>query len=388
MFLICDQWLKVKAIGFAIVLFNIFMVNNTFYWVQNEIIQAISLNFVFWAWLVRLGRWQQVRWYQYPLLVFLIVTLAFFHPLTVFTFVFVAGYFLLDSFEKKQLAIQRSLNFSVLVVFAASLCLKYLVFPNVYDTKTTGRFGSKNIDKFLADPFNTAGFQRFMEHLPTDFYLLPIALALVTIFYFRKRLVLKLLFVWASVVGLIGVVMISYIEGGLWFHVESQYLPVSVFLVLPLAWEVFPSFSLKEKGFRWVVVGLSLAIFIRLVDIVQTSDFYEKRLAYIGSTLQKTWSLQGKKFIMGDDILEKDTLLQSWSFGYETLYYSALQSPDSTRTIAIFSNLEKQRWRLSNHDSYMAYGNVVPFKILPRHLFNFTDTTENYRLIVKEDFEK
>jgi hypothetical protein len=388
MFVICDQWIKVKALGFAIVLFNVFMVNNTFYWVQNEIIQAISLNFVFWAWLVKLGSWRQIKWYLYPVLVFLIVTIAFFHPLTIFPFLFVAGYFLLDSLEKKQLAIQRSLNLMAVAVFGASLSLKYTAFPNTYDLKTTGRFSHNNIQTFFTDPSSTVGFRQFMEHLPIDFYFLPIALALITVFYFWEKLILKLLYVWGSSIALLCVVMISYIKGGDWFHIESQYLPVSVFLVLPLAWEVLPDFALSKKGLKWTVVGLSAAIFIRIADMVQTSSFYEKRLAYIGSTLQKTWPLKGKKFIMGDDILDKDTLLQSWSFGYETLYYSALQSPDSTRTIAIFSNLEKQRWRLSNHNSFMAYGNTVRFNDLPRHLFNFTDTTENYRLLVKEDFEK
>lgn len=388
MFVICDKWLKVKALGFAIILFNVMMVNNTFYWVQNEIIQAVSLNFVFWALMIHLGHWKAIRWYHYVIALCLIITIAFFHPLTVFSFAFVAAYFFLDSFEKKKVGIQRSLTIGAVAAFGASLTLKYFAFPNNYDTMTTGRFSEKNINAFFADPFNTGAFDRLIENFPIDFYLLAISLIVVSVFFIRKKLWLKLLFTWCGIVGYMMIVMISYIEGGFWFHVESQYLPVSILLILPLVWEVLPNFSLTGKGLRWTMAILSVSIFIRIIDIVDTSKFYTQRVDYISNTLKKTWSMKGTKFIMSEDLISKDTLMQHWSFGYETLYYSALQSPDSTRSICVYPDIEKHLWRLNYQKMYLARWNSVPYDDLPHHLFNFTDTTGNYQLIKKEDFEK
>ena len=65
MFWLCDRILKQKEMAFGIVLFNVFMVNSTFYWAQNEVIQAISLGFVFWSLLLRRGSLAAFRWLQF-----------------------------------------------------------------------------------------------------------------------------------------------------------------------------------------------------------------------------------------------------------------------------------------------------------------------------------
>jgi hypothetical protein len=84
MFWLCDRVLMQKKMAFGIVLFNVFFVNNTFFWAQNEVIQAISLGFVFWSLLLRRGSFATFRWFDYPLTLGVLITLVFFHPLMLF----------------------------------------------------------------------------------------------------------------------------------------------------------------------------------------------------------------------------------------------------------------------------------------------------------------
>jgi hypothetical protein len=387
MFTLCDSWLKAKSMAFAILLFSIFMVNHTFFWTQNEIIQATSLSFVFWAILHRFGSGTKMPWWLlFPGLP-LLATLSFFHPLIVFPFAFAGGYFLLDNYEGDSEKLPSRLILSALIFFAGFIALKYLAFPNWYDTVTTGRLSIQNINTFFNDIFAANGFQTFLRHLLNDFYLLPLALLFITAFYIQRRFYIKLFFLWASVLCYIVMVMIAYIEGGFWFHVESQYLPVSVFVILPMVWDVIPGLAKSVQRVKIMTSALVLVVLIRLTDIVQTGKFYSGRISFIASALQQTYGLEGRKFIIEEELVDKTYLMQSWSFGYETLYYSALQSPDSTRTITILPNIVEEPWRLTEPAKYLPFGNAVPYREIPKHLFNFSDSTVNYRVIRAADID-
>ena len=63
-----------------------------------------------------------------------------------------------------------------------------------------------------------------------------------------------------------------------------------------------------------------ITILYRLIDIYKTRDFYKKRVDYIGELLEKTKKLKGTKFLVEEKLIKKDLLLQTWGFGYETLY--------------------------------------------------------------------
>ncbi|MDZ7879257.1 MAG: hypothetical protein U5L45_16365 [Saprospiraceae bacterium] len=468
MFWLCDRVLKQKLMAFAIVLFNVFMVNDTFYWAQNELIQAISLNFVFWAYLLNRGNFTAFRWFDYPLLGGLVITLAFFHPLIVFPFLFMAIYFLTKISDFRfQISKSNTTNeppifnytpLSISLILTAFLCfllvytLKNQLLPNYYDPSARERlFLDKNVlFDFLLNIKNAPSFKDFLAHLWSDFALLPIFLGVLSVFYLLKKRILTLILVWLSVIAYTLMIVIAYREGGNWFHIESQYLPMSIFVIVPFICELLLDFDKKQifdnpnaalstssvyftqnsyKGAvspriisfgglliflkkSWlcqlflrkinspskkplaplkaarleaVLFLIGFLLLYRLADIYQTHDFYTKRVAYIGSILEKTKQVEGTKFIIEERDIDKTPLIQTWGFAYETLYYSALQSSDSVRSITILVDSVAISKALNTSSIFQGIFTPTPYNQLNPRLFHQKDTVSFYKLLRGED---
>ncbi|MCB0522464.1 MAG: hypothetical protein H6577_18235 [Lewinellaceae bacterium] len=380
MFTICDSWLKIKPLAFGILLFNIFLVNQDFYWVQNEIIQATSLNMVFWACLIKVGSWHNIKWWHSLIGLALLATLAFFHPLIIFPFTFMAGYFFLE-LNKEEKTIRRNLILPAVLAFFSFIGLKIFLFQTEYDNQTTGRLNMNNLHSLFSNLTASNSFGIFMDHLLSDFYLLPVSMIILTAFYIHRKSYLKLFLLYLSVLLYITIIMASYLDANFWFHVESQYLPISIFVIVPLVWEVIPAVSTTGNGISVTVASLLLAIIIRLADINHTSGFYTKRVDFIGDSLRKIRNLKGDKFMLEESAVEKKYLLQFWGFAYETLYLSSLTSPDSAKTIFLVPNMEDYQSPLNSANSF--YGMFSHFRCdeLKEYLFSFRDTAETYKLI-------
>jgi hypothetical protein len=398
--------------AFGIVLFNVFMVNSTFYWAQNEVIQAISLGFVFWSLLLSRGSFAHFRWFDYPLVVGLLITLVFFHPLFLFPFSFISIYFLIDYYQKNK-AINAPLNFKfqtlnsfislILMVFICFLIIYFLknkLMPNYYDPTATERLflDKKDLFNFLLNIKNAESFKDFKTHLWTDFTLLPFVLVMISVFYLIKRHYLKLLLMWFSLIFYTLMILIAYREGGSWFHIESQYLPMSIFVIMPLIWELIPQISedfrfqisnFKSNKFQiWnLKLIMSFVILFRLMSIYKTHDFYTKRVNYIGELLEKTKRFEGTKFIVEERNMDKTPLIQTWGFAYESLYYSALQSPDSTRSITILIEKDAIIKALSSKNSFQGIFTPTPYRQLNPRLFHPIDTINGYKLLEEKDLK-
>ncbi len=403
MFWLCDSVLKQKELAFAIVLFNVFMVNNTFFWVQNEVIQAISLGLLFWALLLRRGSFSAFKWFDYPIVVSILVTLAYFHPLVVFPFLFTAAYFFLTFFERKKDHQPPTPPLSIPVIFTAVTGYFIVNFintnytPNSYDPSAKGRINFEGTFSYFITNIETVpGFKDFRDNLWSDFALLPISLMALTIYFLLTKKILKLLFVWASVIAYVLLIVISYRHGGSWFHVESQYLPMSIFVILPLVWEFIPalstvkmpSISMPNGSVKLVACLVGLAILFRFFDIFQTHFIYQKRVHYIGEMLEKTKKLEGTKFMIDDRNIDKKVMIQSWGFAIESLYYSALQSPDSVRSIVVFPNKEEMDATAKDPSVFLNRLTPALFKDLNPHLFHQTDLVNPYILLEEKDVRR
>jgi hypothetical protein len=401
MFWICDSILKQKEIAFAIVLFNVFMVNNTFFWIQNELIQGISLGFVFWSLLLRRGSFAAFHWFDYPILLGILVTLVYFHPLVVFPFLFIAVYFFLEIFDKKSESKNKTAPLSMSVILTAVIGYFIINFlntkftPNFYDPGAKGRIdlsGFKSYYDFILNFYRAPAYKDFMDNLWTDFALLPITLMALTVYFLIKKKFLKLCLVWTSVFVYILMIVLAYRDGGSWFHVESQYLPMSIFLILPFVWEFIPAISnvpvkflSTQNSLKVVIVTVVLLLLFRINDIFQTHFFYKKRIDYIGQMLEKTKKFEGTKFMIEEKNIDKKIMMQSWSFAIESLYYSALQSPDSVRSIVVFPN--KEELEATPKDPTVFLNRLTPslFQNLNPRLFHQTDLVRPYILLEEKD---
>ena len=315
-FFICDKILKVKDLSLGILLWYMLMTAHTFYWMQNEVIQGISLTFVYFALLMNRGAFLKMRWWEYPLSIGLVFTVVYFHPLIIFPFCFMWGYFFIDGitplskFWKKDFQ-QPSTNsflstpnfsYGLLVWSALSFVIAnfskfYITGVSPYDKGSSERI-LEHIKRPLSDLLTAQSQRLFWGHCFDDFALvLPFLIGIMG-FYIWKREWLKGLFFMVSTFGFIFIIATSYFDSKDWFYLESQYLPLAVLLVVPFVFDVLPTI----KNAKWTAGIIGLMLIFKLLYIFKTHTPYTERLNYLTQLLNKTHQFQGSKFFVNHEI--------------------------------------------------------------------------------------
>lgn len=366
-FSICLHILKGKKAALAILLFNVLLVGESFYWMQNELLQAITLSFVLWSLWLRRGGWRQFSKLDWALSLLLATTVAYYHPLIFFPLAFVWFFFWL----KKDLLTRRFL-FGAAALFALTFSSKYIFRqPNFYDRGMTGQYVREfnfSLEKLLA----SNSLHDFAAHLDDNFLFFMPLLTLVAGFYFWKKQFWQAALVVFSVVFYCLLIMQRFLADDRWYIQESHYQALAVFLIVPLVWDVFPAIKIKI----WLLIFGAFLLTIRLFGIWNTHESYSARLAYVRSVLEKTKHSEGRKFVVGYEDADRNTLMMYWGLPFETLQISALESPDSVRVVAIAENADSLAARLPR-DSMVSFLMIPPkaFKNLPPNYYRLTDTS-------------
>lgn len=391
-FFICDKILKIKALALGIVLWYMLMTAHTFYWAQNEVIQGISLTFVYFALLLNRGTFQKMRWWDYPLSIGLVFTLVYFHPLITFSFGFLWAYFFiqkmhpLSKFSKLRENTNPNISYGLLGWSALSFVIAnfskfYITGVNFYDKGAFERL-SEQIQK----PFPvllTGDSQRlFWGHCFDDFALVLPFLIGITGFYIWQKAFLKLAFFVVSTLGFIFIIATSYFDSKDWFYLESQYLSLAVMLAVPFVFDVLPTI----KNVKWALGIIAFILIFKVLYVYNTHKPYTQRLNYLTQLLDKTRRFEGTKFFVNNEDIDEKTLLMYWGSAYETLYISATQSPDSTRSLYIVTEPKETMWMTSGKKNFFTIFDNIEYNNANKRCFNFRDTTRGYKLLEKKDF--
>ncbi len=391
-FFICDKIWEVKTLALGIVLWYMLMTAHTFYWAQNEVIQGISLTFVYFALLMNRGEFTKLRWWEYPLSIGLVFTLVYFHPLIIFPFCFLLGYFFIDKisplskFQKSGNNSAQNLSFGLLSWAALSFVIAnyskfYITGVSPYDKGSSERFSNhitRHLDELVIGPSQ----RLFWGHCFDDFALvLPFLIGIIG-FYIWKKAFLKLAFFVVSTLGFIFIIATSYFDSKDWFYLESQYLPLAVMLAVPFIFDVLPSI----KNAKWAVGLLAFILIFKVLYIFNTHKIYTHRLDYLTQLLDKTRRFEGTKFFTDNDDIDEKTLLMYWGSAYETLYISATQSPDSTRSLYIAPEPKQTLWITGGRKNFYTIFDNIEYDKANKRYFNFQDTTRGYKLLEKKDF--
>ncbi len=400
-FFICDKILKVKALALGILLWYMLMTAHTFYWMQNEVIQGISLTFVYFALLMNRGTFLKMRSWEYPLSIGLIFTIVYFHPLIIFPFCFMWGYFFmgeitpLSKFCKKDLPqplknrFSSAPNFSYGLLVWSSLSFAIANFSKFYITGVSpyDKGSSERILEHIKRPLSdllTAPSQRlFWGHCFDDFALvLPFLIGIIG-FYIWKKEWLKGAFFVVSTFGFIFIIATSYYDSKDWFYLESQYLPLAVMLVVPFIFDVLPNI----KNAKWAAGFIGFILIFKLLYIYKTHTPYTQRLNYLTQLLDKTRRFEGTKFFVDNEDVDEKKLLMYWGSAYETLYISAIQSPDSTRSLYIVPDSKQTMWMTGGKKNFFTIFDNIEYSKTNKRYFNFQDTTSGYKRLEKKDLE-
>jgi hypothetical protein len=372
-FFVVFKWLKNANLALAVLLINTFMVSYTFWWMQIEFAQGIAMSMVFLAFMTQSRQWQDYNAIEISAFFLMLISLLYFHPLMPFLLVYLLVFGLLD--EKLKLPWKQF--WTVAILSAAILYFKnYVMVIAAYDDEA-----DKGINNFYTLPsyWNIQSNRNFIEYLKKDYYLLPLGLLAGVIVYLLQRKWLKLLLLVGGFFSYLLLVNVSFQQGMPQFHIESFYLPLSVFVILPLVFDVFP--LIKKEPISLSLLGVVLAVRITHIGLLHKP--YSNRLALENRILDQVEQMDNKKLVLDQKDLPLDTLIMTWGSSYEFWLLSSIRNPDAPRSIVIDEDPARFDWALGSNNTFFTEWGNYPYAELPKEYFNFTDISFYQRTKLK-----
>lgn len=362
--------LRHQRMGMTLLMFFTLMTAHTFFWIQSEQLQASAVVLLFFGIVTAV---RPLHYWLLPILFGLIVVIVYLHPLAFIPFGFLWLFFAFDPALRRQWAYYTLPLFLVLTT-----AYKLFMGPPTYDqgAMQLGANVVKQIGQFWHWKSNT----NFLHFCLTDYYLFFPLVLLIGYHYVRQRQLLRLgLFLGANITYLV-LINGAFFWGAEQFYIESYYTTISIFLAVPLLFDVLPSWKSKQLA-GFIVVGI---VAIRLLHIGYTSRVYERRLDWNRQMLSQSRSYGGSKFIIKQEDIPMDKLLMTWGSPFETVMLSALESPDSTRTLLIAAPDVPIDDYIKNNKAFLSPFGVIPYEVMKGgDYFHFRDTSY-YQLLPKD----
>lgn len=362
LFLCLSRWFKAQIMPICLALFYVLMVSHTFYWIQSELIQACALNLLFWG--IVLEK-RSISPGVYILLLLVLIGILFTHPLAFIPFLFCLSFSFLKGVNKNVL-------YLVFAVAALLMIVKYGLLPiQSYDAASLTN--GKNLVHFYKF-FSFISTRRFFKYCLTDYYLFPILLTCISWLYYNKRDWSKLSLVWLFVLGYLVLVHSSYPWGPPQFHMESFYQILSIFVLLPFCYDFIPHLARKQNQ-SFLLLAILLLSF-RIVHIGFKHQPYTERVHWMQTLLDRTEQIPGTKFAIAEADVPIELVKNGWASPFETLLLSAIENPDSTRSIFIYNKDVDISSKLSKKRHILTPFSDLSYESLPHAYFQLQDTAK------------
>jgi hypothetical protein len=363
-FLVIHKVLKNEKLALVFLLCNILMTTHVFYWIQSELPQGMALMFLYLALLDKVAQKETIPTYFVPLSCLLLFAVTFTHPLLLFPFMFVIGYWWLTRPGQRKLWLSAALSYLVFCV------IKQLFFKTQYDSAALN--GVSNFRELFPNYFTIQSNKNFVRYVLHDYYFLVILLALNCLYYLRKRSYKPMLLMLAAFGGYLLLVNITYHGGADQFYLENQYLVLTVFVALPFVCDILP--AMKP---RIPLIFVSVIALVGLVRIWHTHDFYTARLNWNRRLLAQTAAVPQQKLVIAPDKAPKDTLLMTWAASYEFWLLSTIEG-GATRSVIIEDNTGEFDGSMGNNKAFISKWGVFDYNQFPQRYFHFTDSSSVY----------
>ena len=363
-FFLLNNLLRLKNYALCMLLFSTLMVTHTFYWMQSELPQGLSLMILYFGLIDYENKNNKIRdksmWFV-PIKAVVLFILFFSHPLIIFPFLFAVAFFAIKEKPRESKYVREGLTFLTLYL------LKAKFFKTAYDSQSVE--GLSNFKSYFPNYIDLVSNQKFMEYLISDYYLFLLGFVVAITYYIIKSRRIKLLILSSSLFGYLLLVNVSYPEGAEQFYIENLYLPLSLFVIIPLVFDVLPNF----KG-RFVLPFLVTFMMLRVGHIAMEGKDYTQRLDYLAQILDETGSLNSTKLIIPQCIEHKKSLWMTWATSYEFWLQSTLNSGES-RSLIITENPDDYSWTLPANTKFITPWDTPEYETLPNRYFNFRDST-------------
>lgn len=347
---------------------------ETFYWSNNEVHQGIcwmllAFGFLFYA--VENGKRNALILPVYTILAFLALSS---HPIVI---IVTAGLFIFFFLDGQVFHRDKRTLLWMLIALALIGLKTYLSATGPYDKAKMGMMARYVLK---GDPFKVFGnptFTAFMRFTVQDYWQALVLFAAGLAYMLQQKKYLLTAWALLSVLAYLVCVSIIYPAYGHRYYLESEWMAVSLFALLP-----FCRFVLPELNLRFAGILLFTFFSFRLVQILASRDRFDQRfktIAHITHTLQQEHIPKAIiRQYEGDQALQH-TLMLSWGLPCETLLLSAMEQKDQPVTALLSFTPQFTRQKLEGSETRDF---ISPFwnqwyTELNRDYFRF-DTTKPY----------
>lgn len=352
--------------GLVLVLLSTLMTSHTFYWL-SEMPQGLAFLLLVLAWLHRRESMYALRWWEYLLIIAALVTAVYFHPLVLFALAFSGLFFWL---RPKPPSGWRALHLLVLGLSFAIVFVKYKVLKiNWYDAMSMER--SRVYGELWPNWWNIKSNSDFLRWCWSDYYFIPLLTVVNTAYYLWTKNRPKAALVFLAPLCFVLMVNIPFYQGDNQFYLENLYLPLAVFIAVPLVFDVLPGVMPE----RQMAVAVALLAGVGLFRIGITHKFWTDRVRWEQTFLDKTSGLSARKLLLSEQQAPMDKLILSWGSPYEFLLLSSLQHPDSARCILIDESPERFDSLIARPQLFLGEFKNYRFDELPARYFHVQDTS-------------
>jgi len=229
-FLILVFYFRNYFLATCLLLSQVLQIRHTFYWAGSEFMPGMAFLFLLFAYMEKQSS-SVYTFRQIGILFLLLMPVIFSHPVIVFPFLYIVVFFFLTQKEKRKLLIWLTLLF--LILFTA----KYFLLKSNYDAGALSSLNPKKLkwDIMLQYPSH----QLFIKNLWKHYNLMAVVFCFSLFLLVIKRNYLSAVLLVIVCLLYISLVNINYPQGADLFYIENLYLPISVFIILPLVYSIF-----------------------------------------------------------------------------------------------------------------------------------------------------
>jgi len=357
------------GIGLAWLLCQSLFVTHTFFWMQSELPQGLAVLFLSLAVLLWHPPATGGSVVRILLLLLLLPTLAFSHPLLAAPFLAVLAmlwFFYKDKSSRVWIA-------ATAILYIGAYLTRAIFFSTTYDNNATDslRYAGQSLLHIWSLPVTTFVLRKWVG----AYALMPLALAFLLWLYARRRVGI---WQWLVLLGGFGGYLLIIILGNIDtatapFYRENLLLPLGVLLAVPLVLYGLP--FLQEK--KWAVPVLCIILLGTLARTVVVGFQYQKRYRWLVSFVA---AHPAEKLILAEKPEHRQALILTWSIPYEAWLVSTAMSGTSA-SLLLEEHPESLEWATHDSKMFLSRWGAFQYRDLPTRYFHFPDTTGNYRIV-------
>ena len=349
-------------------LFTIGITTHTFYWIQCELVQGVIFTLIYLAYVDYVLQSQKINAWFYILSPLFLITIIFFHPLLPFVLLFGLSFLFL------QYRIQFKKLLAIAVVFVALYFAKTIFIKTDYDSSAMG--GLNNFKWLFPNYITIQSNKNFIQYCLYYYYFIPIIFIVVTAYYFYSKAFLKLLLFCSFFFGYLLIVNVSHQGGGDQFYLESQYLILTIFLAMPLLYDVLPNIS--NSTIPKFVLGFILII--STIRIYNTHFQYTEKLNWYQKTIAEIDTLPQKKVVLKQADVPMNKIILSWGCAYEFWLLSTIEQQKSASIIIAEFDAEFDH-AINNKKVFIGKWEQIPYsEFKNKNCFIFNDSSSYIKL--------